>query len=779
MLRNYFKTAWRNLLRNKGFAFTNIVSLTIGLTATMLILLWVESELSWDKFQKNYDYTYQVYANRNFNGTINTDFSIMLPLADAVKQELPEVENAVFTSYGEDHILTVDDKKFRLNGYRVSKHFFDIFSYRSLQGNLSDALSVPDAFVITKSTAIALFNTVDAINKTIRLDNRTDVKVTAVIEDVPDNATQTFAFVMPYTYGDAEMSNWTNAFSTVYVQVKKNHSHPQLEAKLNALVKRRSSNVNASYHLHPMSKWRLYGEFRDGKNVGGMITYVKLFVVIAVVILLIGCINFMNLSTAQSEKRAREVGIRKTLGSARNQLMMQFFSESILLSFLAFILSLGVAYLVLPFFNELIERELNLPIFNPYFWVFAFGVILLTGIVAGSYPAIYLSSFNPVKVLKGTFLPGKASVAPRRVLVVAQFVISILLISATVIVYQQIQHVKHRDLGYDANNLLTLASSPDISRNIDVIRNELTQAGVIATMTQTSSPVTAIYNYTPAPDYEGKPDGQMIVSSMRVGPDFTRTMGIKMKEGRDFTNGPADTAAMLLNEAAVKTMGLNKPVGTIMRYGGRDYVVQGVTHNVVMASPYLPVDPMIIFYRPTVSGTVTIRLNEHTPPQKAIAAIEKVISTYNPSQPFEYRFVDAEFNRKFLTEELIGTLTNLFAGLAILICSIGMAGLAAYSIERRIREISVRKVLGATAAQLLMLIASEFLKLVAIAFLIAVPLTWWLMSNWLQNYEYRVTIQGWIFALVGAVVFMVTLSIVWLNVFKTLSANPAQKLRAD
>ncbi len=779
MLRNYFKTAWRNLLRNKGFALTNLVSLTIGITSTILILLWVQSELSWDKFQKNYDNTYQVYANRDFNGTINTDFSIMLPLADALKQEVPEVEQAVFTSYNEDHVLSVGEKKLRMSGLRGSSAFFGMFSYKPINGNLSDALVAPDGVVITKATSLALFNTTDAVNKTIRFDNRMERKVTAVIEDVPQQSSQTFAYVIPYEFAPAQMTDWVNSYSNVFVQTKANVSAATVEKKMNELINRRNNTNTSDYHLHAMAKWRLYGEFRDGKNAGGMITYVRLFSIIAVVILLIACINFMNLSTARSEKRAREVGIRKTLGSDKKQLMLQFFSESIIISFLAFIVSLGVTYLVIPMFNSMIEREVTLPLDSFYFWIGAAGIILITGLVAGSYPAIYLSSFNPVKVLKGTFLPGKASGGPRKVLVVAQFVISILLISSTIIVYQQIQHVKRRDLGYSADNLLMIPSSPDINRNLSVIRNELGSAGVIAALTTTSSPITAIYNYTPAPEYEGKPEGQMIVSAMRVGTDFTKTMGIKIKEGRDFTHGPSDTAAMLVNEAAVKTMGLKNPVGTAVRHFGRDYVIQGVTENVVMSSPYLPVDPMIIFYRPSTGGTVTIRLNENTSPQKAISVIEKVFTSYNPSEPFEYRFVDEEFNRKFLTEELIGTLTNLFAGLAILICAIGMAGLASYSMERRIREISVRKVLGASGRQLLMLIASEFLRLVAIAFFIAVPLTWWGMTDWLQNYEYRVEIQSWIFAVVGAIVLLLTLLIVWLNVSKTIMSNPARRLRAD
>ncbi|RYZ49817.1 MAG: FtsX-like permease family protein [Sphingobacteriales bacterium] len=526
-----------------------------------------------------------------------------------------------------------------------------------------------------------------------------------------------------------------------------------------------------------MKKWRLYSEFRDGRNVGGMITYVRMFSIIAFVILLIACINFMNLSTARSEKRAREVGIRKTLGSGKKQLMLQFFCESVILAFAAFMVSVLAVSLVLPAFNRLIDRELVLSLYSGKFWLVATLIIIFTGLVAGSYPALYLSSFNPVKVLKGSFLPGKAAVGPRRILVVVQFVISILLISATVIIFQQIRHVKHRDLGYNTNNLIMIPSAPDLRKNMEAVRNELLGTGYVSSVTQTSSPITDVYNFTPAPDYAGKPSGDMIVSAMSTAQDFSKTMGIKIIAGSDFSGTPTDSASMLINKAAAKTMGLSNPVGTAMRYGNRNYVVKGVTENVVMVSPYQPVDPMIIFYRPNNAAFISIRLRETTRPQAALDDIRKVFTKFNPAVPFEYEFVDASFNRKFVTEELIGKLTNIFAGLAIFICCLGMAGLASFTIEKRFREISVRKILGASAGQLLMLIAREFLRLVGIAFVVAVPLSWWAMNNWLQNYDYRIQIQGWIFGMVGLLVILITISIVWINIARAVMANPATKLR--
>ena len=525
MFRNYFKTAWRNLVRNKGFAFTNLVSLTIGITSTILILLWVHSELSWNKHYKNYNTTYQVYANRNFNGSIYTDNSIVLPLADALETELPQVENAAFTSYGEDRILSTGDKKLKKTGYRVSKNYFKIFSFEVLRGQLETALASPDALVVTRSTALALFNSEDVINKVVRVDNNREVKITAVIDDVPQNSTFIFDFIAPYDFEPAAMQDWINSYSNVFVQTKGVKDDVALEKAVNSLIAKHSDNKNSSYFLHPMKNWRLYSDFKDGKNTGGLVTYVKMFSIIAFVILMIGCINFMNLSTARSEKRAREVGIRKTLGSGKTQLMFQFFCESVILAMIALIISVVTVYIVLPLFNGLIDKQLELPLNAWQFWLLAIGIVVFTGLVAGSYPAIYLSSFNPVNVLKGTFLPGKAAATPRRILVIAQFVISILLISSTIIIYQQIQHVKNRDLGYKADNLIMLPSTADIGRNIQAIRNELMQSGDVFSLTQTSSPITEIYNYTPAPDYEGKPDGQMIVSSMGVSQDFYKNHG--------------------------------------------------------------------------------------------------------------------------------------------------------------------------------------------------------------------------------------------------------------
>ena len=785
MFQNYFKIAWRNLFRNKGFSLTNILGLTIGITCTILILLWVQDELSYNKFHANYNNIYKVMANRDFNNQIFTDNNMVLPLAQSIQKQIPQVKYAVVTTHHQSHILNYEDKKLKKDGYTVSQHFFDMFSWKFIKGSARTALSDAYALVLTQSAAKALFGNADPINKVIKIDNEYDAKVTAVIADVPGNSTFQFDFINTFNYGEDfvknAMTNWQNSSWDVFVQTVPGANLQTIEKKINEIKYQHDPDDKkiSTYFTFPISKWRLYNDFKDGKNVGGMIEYVRLFTIIAFIILLIACVNFMNLSTARSEKRAKEVGVRKTLGSDKKQLLMQFFFESMILAFIAFVLSVIVVYMVLSPFNHLVDKHLALDLTQPLFWLGALAIIVFTGVVAGSYPALYLSSFNPVRVLKGTFLPGKAAVLPRRVLVVTQFVISILLISATIIVYQQIQHIKDRDLGYNPNNLILIPATPDTQKNFSVIKQELLNTGIINSVVRTFSPITDIWWKMPGPDYDGKPANQNIIfAGVSTDVDFSKTMGIKILQGRDFSGTPSDSTAVLLNKAAVEAMNLKNPIGRQLSYGRANTVI-GVTDNVIMESPFKPVDPMIIFFDPNNCNSISIRLNQSVQPQKALQSIETIFKKYNPAYPFEYKFADQEFAKKFITENLISKLTNIFAGLAIFICCIGLAGLASFTIEKRIREIGIRKVLGASVQNLLMLISKEFLKLVSVAFVIAVPLTWWLMNNWLEKYTFRISISIWMFGVVGVIVLLLTLVVVSLNTMRAAMSNPVKSLRTE
>ncbi|GAA4311270.1 ABC transporter permease [Mucilaginibacter gynuensis] len=784
MFKNYIKIAWRNLLRNKGFAFTNLLGLTIGITCTMFIFLWVKDEVSFDQFHKNYDNIYQAIATRDFKNNIFTDENMVFPLAPALQNDYPQIEHVTCVSQTQGSLIEYNNTRLKRDLLFVSNGFLDVFSWKFIKGNVANALADPSSIVITQSFAKAFFGDADPMNKTLKINTGETAKITGVVADPPGNSTIKFDGLRPFNYSTEEskrnMNEWVNSSWYVYIKAKPGTTNAALDKIVHGEMKKHQPDEKFStYFTYPMSKWHLYHEFKDGKNVGGMIEYVRLFTIIALVILLIACVNFMNLSTARSEKRAKEVGIRKTLGSNKKQLILQFFAESTILTTVAFALSIIIVLALTPMFNQLVNKQLSINFAEPLFWIGALIIVVFTGITAGSYPALYLSSFNPIKVLKGTIMVGKSAIMPRRILVVGQFVMSILLISATIIIYQQIQHVKNRNTGYNADNLIMIPATAAANKNFDVIKQEMLKTGLVSGVTRTFSPITDIWWTTAGPDYPGRPTGSTIIfSGMSADRDFTKTMGVKILEGRDFDGSPADSANVLLNKAAVEAMNLKQPLGTTLRYDKTLLHVIGVTDNIIMSSPYETVRPMITYFGRGLNW-VNVRLNQGAQPQKAIAAFENIYKTYSPDDLFEYQFVDTEFSKKFATEELISRVTNIFAGLAIFICCLGLAGLASFTIEKRIREIGIRKVLGASIQQVLLLISKEFMKLVFVAFVIAVPLTWWLMYNWLQKYTYHINVSIWMFGIVGLFILLLTLTVVVLNTFRAASSNPVKSLKSE
>ncbi|MGN6397042.1 MAG: ABC transporter permease [Mucilaginibacter sp.] len=783
MIKNYIKIAWRNLTRNKGFTITNLLGLTIGITCIIFIFLWVKDELTFDKFNTKYKNIYQVIANRDFKNNIFTDQNMVFPLAKSLETGYPQIKNAVMSSYTSPQLFVYGQTKLKKDLAVVGGRYFDMFTCRFIKGSPETALAEPNSLVLTESTAKSFFGTSDPINKAIKINDQL-LKVTAVIADMPGNSSRQFEALSAFNPADPQvqgaMKEWQNSSYSVYIETVPNPNIATIEKAINKVMFDHNHDKISTYFIVPMSRWHLYSDYKDGKNVGGPIEYVRLFTIIAIIILLIACVNFMNLSTARSEKRAKEVGIRKTLGSDKKQLVMQFFAESMMLSLAAFTLAVLAVYLLMPAFNSMVQKHLSLNIADPLFWMGAVVIILFTGIMAGSYPALYLSSFNPVKVLKGTFAAGKSAVLPRRILVVGQFVISIFLIAATLIIYKQIQHVKDRNLGYNVNNLIMMPSTPNTDKSFRSIKDDMLKSGIVKEVTRTSSPITDIWWRSPSPSYEGMAtDSKIIFSGIQTDVDFTKTMGIKVLKGNDFQGTPADSASMMLNKAAVDAMRVKNPIGMEMRYGSKKYTVIGVIDNVVMTSPYAPVEPLMVYYSGRGSSYITTRLKEGVSPQKAIELFKKIYTEYSPADIFEYQFVDQEFGKKFASEELISHLTNVFAGLAIFICCIGLAGLASFTIEKRFREIGIRKVLGATVQQLLMLIATEFLRLVAIAFVIAVPLTWWMMHNWLQKYDYRIDIGIWMFGIVGGLILLLTMIVVSANTLSAATANPVKSLRSE
>jgi ABC-type antimicrobial peptide transport system permease subunit len=783
MFRHHLNISWRNILKNKTFSLLNIGGLTLGMTLTFLISLWVYDELSFDRFHANYQEIYQVIANRNFNDNVFTDRNMLFPLAKAIDAEIPDVKDAVWTTHLQTSLLSVDETSLNKQGLVVGGPIFDIFSWHFLQGNATDALANPACIVLTESTALALFGSSDPLDKIIHVDNERDMKVTAIISDPPANSSLTFDYLMPFDFSSPavkkSMESWDNYSWYVYVQANAHTDIAKLEKEITDLMFRHTEDALSTYFVFPMEKWHLHGQFKDGVSTGGAIRYVRLFAIIALIILLIACINYMNLSTARSETRSLEVAVRKTLGSERSQLIYQFLLETILLSLLAFLGTIIVIYFLLPSFNLLVDKQISLNLISPRLWLSGLGIILLTGFLAGSYPALYLSSFEPIKVLKGSIKQGSGIILPRRILVIFQFVASIALISATIIVQQQIKFIKQRDLGYDPDNLIVIPTNSSNDRNYTAIKNRLKESPLINSVTRSSSSLTSIGWGFPAPDWPDKDsETNILFKGMTADQDFSATVGTKIVEGREFTGMPSDSTSILLNEAALQAMKLKDPLGKKVTGFGPDLTIIGILQDIVMESPFSTVEPMMVFYGNSYNY-IGIRLAENVDPSSALQEIESTFKEFSPEHPFEYQFVDQEFAKKLGSLELINKLINIFAGLAILICCLGMAGLASFMIAKRAKEMAVRKVLGASLEQLLLLISHEFITLVGIALALAVPLTYWLVDDWLLQFELHISISLWIFLYVGIGAFLLTVIVVGLNTIKAALASPIIALKSE
>ncbi|ULQ54379.1 ABC transporter permease [Flavihumibacter fluvii] len=784
MWRNYLVISWRNLVKSVSFSIINIAGLTIGMSATMLILLWVYNEYSWDTSYKKYRQVYHAMSNRNFNGSVSTGPDLMYPLPAAAKSTIPEIEHAAIVSFGETTLFSNQDKKLNKQSVTASAEFFDLFNYEFIEGNAT-AIKDPDAVILTESTARALFGTTNIYNQPIQVNNARTAYVKAVVKDVPKNSTIQFEAIIPFNPSSPQIKeaehDWVNCGNRIFFSIQKGADIAKLEKSIHSLIKARTNSDNpttkGSIVLHPMSKWRLYEEFRDGKNTGGRIQYVNLFTWIAVIILLIACINFMNLSTARSEKRAKEIGIRKTLGSARKQLLAQFMVESIMLSLIAFIFAIIAVTLVLPFFGNILNQTIEIPYRNPLLWGCSIGLVLFTGGIAGSYPALYLSGFDPIRVLKGTLQSGKAALMPRKVLVTIQFIASIILITATLIIYQQLKYVMNREIGYDPNNLVLVNSSPDTDQHFSAFKNELLKSGAVTSVSRTSSPITTIWGYTSGVRWKGAPEnGNLIIGFLFADEDFSKTMNAKMIAGRDFRNG--DSTAVVFNKEAIKVMGIESPVGKTITWAGQERTIVGIIDNIVFTSPYEAATPIMINYSNRSQSTM-IRLNSGVNIKDAIAKIETTYKKFSAAYPFEMTFTDKEFGLKFSNEKMIGTLSVIFAGLAIFVSCLGLFGLVSYAIEKRKKEIGIRKVLGASVNQLLMIMSKEFLIIVAIAFLVAIPVSWMVMNNWLNNFNYRTNIHIGIYIIAGIIMFIITVVTISLNATKAALSNPIKSLRTE
>ncbi len=788
MLRNYFKIAIRSLIKNPAYSFINIGGLAIGIASSILILLWVADEYSYDTFHKNYENIYKLYQSQQWAQGIGTGNSMPYPLKETIKNKSSQVKYVVMTNWGEGNMLQVGAKRLNKMGLSASEDFFNMFSFNMVKGDPSTALSGPNSIVITESTAKSFFNDEDPINQLIKIDNGEELKVTGVIKDVPKQSFFRFDYILPFAYYESTQGwvrrskdNWDNNSFQMYVQLQPGAIEADVNNSIKYIIKDNNPKaLTTTLFLHPMSKWRLYSNFENGKNTGGMIDYVQLFTAIAIFVMIIACINFMNLATARSESRAREVGIRKSVGSRRKELIFQFLGESLMITFISFLFALVVVELLLPAYNTLVEKNISVTYSNPWIWSSALALVLVIGIFSGSYPAFYLSAFQPVKVLKGKVNAGKGASTPRQVLVTLQFGFSIFLIIGTLVIYQQIMHVKNRDIGYNRENLMQIWTNNELETNFQTIRETLMSTGVVKSVCKSNSPITSIFSNNEV-QWAGMPEGQRVgFTTIATEYDYSETMGIKMLEGRDFSRDfKSDSTAVVVNQAAIDLMGMKDPLGQKIKANGQDYEIIGVMPNVIMDSPYKPVEALTMFFDPSWSSTITIRLNKTDDLKSSIDQIEQVFKKLNPNYPFEYRFADTDFARKFSTINLISRLAGVFASLAIVITCLGLFGLAAFTAEQRTKELGIRKVLGASVASLVMLISKDFSRLVILAFIISAPIGWWFLSGFLERYPYRVEISWWVLLIAGAGSLVLALIIVSTQAMRAALGNPVKSLKSE
>ncbi|MGN6605082.1 MAG: ABC transporter permease [Ginsengibacter sp.] len=795
MFKSYFKTAWRNLMKNKGYSAINILGLSAGMAVAILISLWIWDEVSYNHFFKNHNEVAQVMTTYiDENHKMETGRAVCMPIGEELRSKYgSDFKNIAMTSWNFSHVLAVGEKKISENGMWVEAGFPDIFSLKMKEGS-RNTLSDPSNILINASLAKTFFGNKEAVGKIIKLDNKDLFKVSGVFEDFPHNSNlYETKFLLPWkkyiTTQDwlkGAATQWNNHSFQAYVQMADHIKMNDETKKIKDVVmvhKNEKTEGREQAVLWPMNKWRLYSEFKYGKPAAGRIQFIWLFSIIAIFVLLLACINFMNLSTARSEKRAKEVGIRKTVGSLRSQLVKQFLSESVLVALISFLFSIIFVLLLLPLFNKLADKTIGFPWGNGWFWLLALSFTFVTGLIAGSYPALYLSRFDPVKVLKGTFRAGRFAALPRKVLVVIQFTFSIALIIGTIIVFKQIQFARNRPVNYKYQGLITVnMSTPDLYGHYDAIRSDLLSTGVVENMAESSSPTTEVFANQIGFNWQGKdPNTLPSFGTISVSTDFGKTIGWKLIEGRDFSRDYAtDSSALILNEAAVKQIGMKKDiVGQTIQFNDKNYTVIGVIKDMIMESPYKPVTPTVFLNDPNWTGQITIAIKQGVPVETALSKIEKVFKKFNPGAPFDYTFNDEEYAKKFADEERIGKLSTFFTILAIFISCLGLFGLASFVAEQRKKEIGIRKVLGASTYNLWRMLSKEFALLVFISCFISIPLAWYYLHGWLKQYDYHTSISYWIFVFSGVGALLITLITVSFQAIKAALANPVNSLRSE
>jgi ABC-type antimicrobial peptide transport system permease subunit len=756
--------------------------LAIGITSAILILLWVQDEFSINSTFEKHDEVYYVPTNQQYEGEWRTFFQATPgPLAAVLKDEIPEIIGSSRTK-GAEFLFEVGESSINKYGRYVDPDFLKMFSLSFIEGNIDNAFNDYNGIVISKKTATDMFGENKAVlGKVIQVNDNANYTITGVYKDLPSNVTYHFDWVAPFerfAAGNEWVNEYGRNFSDTFVELSPVANFESVNSKVKKILPAKTEDDNTYAFLHSMNDWHLRANFEGGKKVGGQIIYVRLFLLIAIIILLIACINFMNLSTARSEKRANEVGVRKVLGSGKGGLISQFMAEAIITAALATSVSVIFLFVIIPQFNMLIDKQLSLQLFDPVHMFSLIGVTLVCGIFAGWYPAFYLSSFRPVQVLKGSSRKQGSAPIIRKGLVAIQFIVSIVFIISTIIVYQQIQHVKNRDLGYSRDNLIKLPVNGDIIKNFEVIKTEMLSTGRVENLGLINSEILSGGNNTSGLEWQGGLNTEDILVSVRnITSDFFKTAGMQIAEGRGFSTNPVkDSTNLIVTESFARLMGQGSAIGKTIE---NDYNIIGVVKDYIYDDMYGTSDPVIFFNYNSDARFMYIRANEDSSISETLTSIERVLSVHNPAVPFEYEFVDDAFNAKFKSEKLIGSLSQLFALLAIIISSLGLFGLSAFTADQRRKEIGVRKVLGSSVSGIVTLLSKDFMQLVIAAIVIAIPISWFLMQNWLEGYAYRIEISWWVFGIAGFTAMTIALITVSFQAIKAARLNPVNSLRTE
>ena len=780
MFKNYFKTAWRSLVKNKTSSIINISGLAVGLATSIIIMLIVVNEFSYDKYNKNMDNIYLLMKNQKQVDGITTGDATAGPMAASFRNEMAETKYAARVAYFDNQLMEIGNKTIYESGIYAEPDIFNIMTFPAVEGNPVTALQDENSVVITEQTASKLFGKADPIGKLI-LTDKSSFKVAAVVRDVPPNSTIKFDMVFSFSYFAKQnpwLSKWDDNRIQTWVQLKPNVNLSLLNNKLTKLLQVRSSDSSVSLFVYPFAKLRLYASFSNGKPNGGKIDMVILLIVLGIFVLLIACINFMNIATARSENRSREVGVRKVLGATRKLIIYQFLSEAMLLTFISLFLAVVLAQLALPVFNQFTDNNLVLDFWNWKVLSLLVAIGLFTGFIAGSYPALFLSRFKIIKVLKGTFANGKNGSGLRKALVTVQFIISIFLIIATIVIYKQINHVGNRPLGYEQENLIDIAAMGDLSGKFQILKNELTQIPGVKNLSAGSDNILQFGASETGMDYPGKIPGQeisVIVSSVQY--DWAKTVGIKMLEGRDFSPAFAtDSTSCIINESTVQKMGLKEPI-IGQKIGGRNII--GVFQNFVYNNPSGIIAPMVISLQTGNLPHFFVRIKNDNNWQSTLAQIEKAVKKINHNFPFEYSFTKADYQRRFEEWSSVGLVATIFGCMAIFIACLGLFGLSSFLAEKRGKEISIRKVFGANGKNIWILLSKDFLKPVFIALAIVIPISVWLGHAFLSGITYHTELTWWMFALAALLTILIALLTISFQGIKAAIANPVKSLRVE